>query len=33
MVNVNGTFADQNEAIALLRRRTERIPVAVPEMA
>ena len=32
MVNVNDTFADQNEAIALLRRRTERIPVRQPEL-
>lgn len=30
MVNVNGSFADEDEAIALLRHRTQRIPMAVP---
>ena len=33
VVNVNNTFADTNEAIALMRRRTERIPVRSLEMA
>ncbi|GAB3563927.1 hypothetical protein GCM10027578_08530 [Spirosoma luteolum] len=33
MVNVNGTFASEQEAIDLLRRRTQRIPVAVAEPA
>ncbi|WP_338872346.1 fatty acid desaturase [Spirosoma sp. SC4-14] len=30
MVNVNGSFADEAEAIAVLRHRTQRIPVEVP---
>ncbi len=38
MINVNGTFANENEAIALLRRRTQRIPMrtevpVIPEIA
>lgn len=33
MVNVDGAFADDDDAIALLRQRTERIPLAVPELA
>ncbi|PRY43121.1 fatty acid desaturase [Spirosoma oryzae] len=31
MVNVNGAFADEQEAIDLLRSRTQRIPLAVAE--
>ncbi|QJW88406.1 fatty acid desaturase [Spirosoma taeanense] len=31
MVNLNDTFTDENDAIALLRQRTQRIPVGVAE--
>lgn len=33
MVNVEGAFRDETEAIAVLRRRTQRIPVTIPEEA
>ena len=33
MVNVNGAFANEADAIALLRRRTQRIPLSTPVTA